>query len=143
MFVSDIRAQKGGLVFTVTPGTLVAQLSQQLSARRIGSMLVLDVEGAVAGIVSERDLVRALASHGAKAMELEARQVMTRDVVTCDPDDSIDQVMETMTQGRFRHLPVVQRGELLGLVSIGDVVKARIAETQHEAAALRAYIVAG
>ncbi len=143
MFVSDILAQKGGLVFTVTPGTSVAQLSQQLSARRIGSVLVLDGEGSVAGIVSERDLVRALASHGAKAMELEARQVMTRDVVTCDPDDSIDQVMQTMTQGRFRHLPVVRHGELLGLVSIGDVVKARLEETKHETEALKAYIVAG
>ncbi|MGZ3340178.1 MAG: CBS domain-containing protein [Reyranella sp.] len=143
MFVSDILAQKGGLVFTVTPGTSVAQLSQQLSTRRIGSVLVLDVEGSVAGIVSERDLVRALASHGAKAMELEARQVMTRDVVTCDPDDSIDQVMQTMTSGRFRHLPVVRHGELLGLVSIGDVVKARLEETKHETEALKAYIVAG
>jgi CBS domain-containing protein len=143
MFVSDILAQKGGLVFTVTPGTSVAQLSQQLSTRRIGSVLVLDGEGAVAGIVSERDLVRALASHGAKAMELEARQVMTRDVVTCDPDDSIDQVMQTMTRGRFRHLPVVRHGELLGLVSIGDVVKARLEETKHETEALKAYIVAG
>jgi CBS domain-containing protein len=143
MFVSDILAQKGGLVFSVTPGTSVAQLAQQLSTRRIGSMLVLDVEGSVAGIVSERDLVRALASHGAKAMELEARQVMTRDVVTCDPDDSIDQVMQTMTSGRFRHLPVVRRGELLGLVSIGDVVKARLEEAKHETEALKAYIVAG
>ena len=143
MFVSDILAQKGGLVFTVTPGTSVAQLSQQLSARRIGSMLVLDGEGSVAGIVAERDLVRALASHGAKAMELEARQVMTRDVVTCDPDDSIDQVMETMTSGRFRHLPVVRHGELLGLVSIGDVVKARLEEAKYETEALKAYIVAG
>ena len=143
MFVSDILAQKGGLVFTVTPGTSVAQLSQQLSARRIGSMLVLDGDGSVAGIVSERDLVRALASHGAKAMELEARQVMTRDVVTCDPDDSIDQVMQTMTSGRFRHLPVVRHGELLGLVSIGDVVKARLEEAKHETEALKAYIVAG
>ena len=143
MFVSDILAQKGGLVFTVTPGTSVAQLSQQLSTRRIGSMLVLDGDGAVAGIVSERDLVRALASHGPKAMELEARQVMTRDVVTCDPDDSIDEVMQTMTSGRFRHLPVVRHGELLGLVSIGDVVKARLEETKHETEALKAYIVAG
>jgi CBS domain-containing protein len=143
MFVSDILAQKGGLVFSVTPGTSVAQLSQQLSTRRIGSMLVLDGEDAVAGIVSERDLVRALASHGAKAMELEARQVMTRDVVTCDPDDSIDEVMQTMTSGRFRHLPVVRHGELLGLVSIGDVVKARLEETKHETEALKAYIVAG
>jgi CBS domain-containing protein len=143
MFVSDILAQKGGLVFSVTPGTSVAQLSQQLSTRRIGSMLVLDGEGVVAGIVSERDLVRALASHGAKAMELEARQVMTRDVVTCDPDDSIDEVMQTMTNGRFRHLPVVRHGELLGLVSIGDVVKARLEEAKHETEALKAYIVAG
>lgn len=143
MFVSDILSQKGGSVFTVTPGTSVAQVSQQLSVRRIGSVLVLDGEGGVIGIVSERDLVRALASHGAKALELEARQVMTRDVVTCDPDDSIDQVMETMTRGRFRHLPVLRHGELLGLVSIGDVVKARIEETTHEAEALKAYIVAG
>jgi CBS domain-containing protein len=143
MFVSDILLQKGGLVFTVTPGTSVAQVSQQLSVRRVGSVLVLDGEGAVTGIVSERDLVRALASHGAKAMELEARQVMTRDVITCDPDDSIDQVMQTMTRGRFRHLPVVRHGELLGLVSIGDVVKARLEETKHETEALKAYIVAG
>ena len=104
---------------------------------------MLDGEGGVAGIVSERDLVRALASHGAKALELEARQVMTRDVVTCDPDESIDNVMEIMTRGRFRHLPVVRRGELLGLVSIGDVVKSRLEETRHEAEALKAYISAG
>jgi CBS domain-containing protein len=143
MFVSDILVQKGGLVFSVTPGTSVAQISQQLSTRRIGSVLVLHDDSSVAGIVSERDLVRAFASHGAKAMELEARHVMTRDVVTCDPDDSIDQVMGTMTRGRFRHLPVVRHGELLGLVSIGDVVKARLEEAAHETEALKAYIVAG
>lgn len=143
MFVSDILSQKGGLVFTVTPGTSVAQVSQQLSTRRVGSVLVLDEQGAVIGIVSERDLVRALASHGAKAMELEARDVMTREVVSCDPDDSIDHVMEVMTRGRFRHVPVVRYGELLGLVSIGDVVKARLEETRHETEALRAYIVTG
>ncbi len=97
----------------------------------------------VAGIVSERDLVRAFASHGADAMDLEAGKIMTRDVVTCDPDDSIDHVMEQMTRGRFRHLPVVRHGELLGLVSIGDVVKARLEEAHHETEALKAYIVAG
>ncbi|WP_395710045.1 CBS domain-containing protein [Reyranella sp.] len=143
MFVSDILSQKGTTIFTVVPATSVAEIAQQLSARRIGSVLVLDVAGSVAGIVSERDLVRALARHGAKALELEARQVMTRDVVTCDPDDSIDSVMQTMTEGRFRHIPVVRRGELLGLVSIGDVVKARLEETRHETEALKAYIVAG
>jgi CBS domain-containing protein len=143
MFVSDILSRKGGLVYTITPGTSVAQISQQLSTRRIGSVLVLDAEGSVAGIVSERDLVRAFASHGAAAMDFEAGKIMTRDVVTCDPDDSIDHVMEQMTRGRFRHLPVVRHGELLGLVSIGDVVKARLEEARHETEALKAYIVAG
>jgi CBS domain-containing protein len=141
MFVSDILTQKGAQIFSVTPDALVSQISQQLSTLRIGSVLVVDGDNSLAGIVSERDLVRAMASHGAKAMELEARHVMTRGVVTCDPDDSIDLVMETMTQGRFRHLPVVRHGELLGLVSIGDVVKARLEETKHETEALKAYIV--
>ncbi|CAN5148321.1 CBS domain-containing protein [soil metagenome] len=143
MFVSDILTQKGGLVFTVTLGTTVAQIAQQLGTRRIGSVLVMADTDTVAGIVSERDLVSALSRHGASALELEARQVMTRDVVSCHPDDSIDHVMQLMTNGRFRHLPVVHRGELLGLVSIGDVVKARLEEARHETEALRAYIVAG
>jgi CBS domain-containing protein len=143
MFVSDILTQKGGLVFTVTPGTTVTQIAKQLGIRRIGSVLVMADADTVVGIVSERDLVRALSRHGAAALEFEAREVMTRDVVTCHPDDSIDHVMQVMTNGRFRHLPVVHHGELLGLISIGDVVKARLEETQHETEALRAYIVAG
>ncbi len=142
MFVSDILSQKGGLVFSVTPRTTLAQITDQLSTRRIGSVLVLEGEDHVEGIVSERDVVRALAQQGTAALELEAREIMTRDVVTCDPDDSIEQVMATMTRGRFRHLPVVRHGELLGLVSIGDVVKARLEETAHETEALKAYIVA-
>ena len=143
MFVSDILSQKGGLVFTVTMATTVAQIAQQLGTRRIGSVLVMADADTVAGIVSERDLVSAVSRHGAAALDLEARQVMTRDVVTCHPDDSIDHVMEMMTTRRFRHVPVVHRGELLGLVSIGDVVKARLEEARHETEALRAYIVAG
>ena len=143
MFVSDILTQKGGLVFTVSAGTTVAQIAQQLSTRRIGAVLVMGVNDEVAGIVSERDLVRAMSLHGAAALELEARHVMTREVVTCDPDDLLDLIMETMTRGRFRHLPVVRHGELLGVVSIGDVVKARLEEARHETEALKAYIVAG
>jgi CBS domain-containing protein len=142
MFVSDILSQKGGGVFTASPGATLAEVAQQLSARRIGSVLVLEGKDHVAGILSERDVVRALARHGATALGFEVREVMTRDVVTCDPDDSIEDVMATMTRGRFRHLPVVRHGELLGLVSIGDVVKARLEETAHEAEALKAYIVA-
>ncbi len=114
-----------------------------LVTRRIGSVLVLDANGKIAGIISERDVVRALSKQGAAAMSLRVAEAMTSDVVFCDPDDSIDQVMETMTSGRFRHLPVVRRGELYGLVSIGDVVKARLEDARHEAEALKAYIVAG
>jgi CBS domain-containing protein len=143
MFVSDILSQKGGLVFTVTPGTTLAQIAQQLSTRRIGSVLVMADAERVAGIVSERDLVRALSSHGDKALELEAREVMTRNVQTCHPDDPIEWVMEVMTRGRFRHLPVLDHDELIGLISIGDVVKARLEEARHETEALKAYIVAG
>ncbi|CAN5921718.1 CBS domain-containing protein [soil metagenome] len=143
MFVSDILSQKGGLVYSVAPEMVVAEVAKQLNARRVGSVLVLNEASSVVGIVSERDLVSAMATHGLKALELEAHQIMTRDVITCDPDDSIDEVMQSMTNGRFRHLPVVQRGELLGIVSIGDVVKARLQETKHETEALKAYIVAG
>jgi CBS domain-containing protein len=142
MFVSDILAQKGGVVYSVTPNASIAEVVQQLSVRRIGSVLVLDGDD-VAGIVSERDIVRVMAKQGAAALGLEVRQVMTRGVVTCHPDESIDEVMQTMTSGRFRHLPVVHHGELLGLVSIGDVVKARLEEARVETEALKAYIVAG
>ena len=143
MFVSDILGTKGGLVYTISPGTSVAQAAAQLSTRRIGSLVVVDKHGDVAGIVSERDVVRALAQFGDLALDRDVGEIMTRDVVTCDPDDSIDEIMAAMTRGRFRHVPVVKHGELYGLVSIGDVVKARLEEQAHEAEALRAYIVAG
>ena len=143
MFVSDILTQKGTSVHSVVPTASVAEVSQQLSARRIGSVLVIDADGSVHGIVSERDVVRALASDGAAALGLEVSRIMTRDVVTCDPDDAIEDVMQAMTSGRFRHVPVVRHGDLLGLVSIGDVVKARLTEARYEAEALKAYIVAG
>ncbi len=143
MFVSDILAQKGGLVFTITPGTTVAQAAAQLTTRHIGSLIVLDKNGDVAGIVSERDLVRALSQFGQAALGREVGEIMTRSVITCDPDDPVDEVLTNMTQGRFRHVPVVRHGELYGLISIGDVVKARLEETAHETEALRAYIVAG
>lgn len=142
MFVSDILAQKGNFVFTVTPDATVAQVAQELSARRIGAVLVLEDADTVIGVVSERDLVRVLSERGAAALDLRAREIMTGAVVTCDPDDSIDEVMAAMTRGRFRHVPVVRHGELLGLVSIGDVVKARLVEAEVETEALRAYIVA-
>jgi CBS domain-containing protein len=143
MFVSDILTQKGGRVFAIAPEAALTDAVDMLVTRRIGSVLVLDGNGNIAGIISERDVVRALSKKGAAAMSLRVDEAMTSDVVVCDPDDSIDQVMETMTSGRFRHLPVVRRGQLYGLVSIGDVVKARLEDARHEAEALKAYIVAG
>ena len=142
MFVSDILTQKGARVFAITPDVALADAVDMLVTRRIGSVLVLDANGTIAGIISERDVVRAIAKQGATAMSLRVAEAMTTDVVVCDPDDSIDQVMAVMTSGRFRHLPVVRRGELYGLVSIGDVVKARLEDARHEAEALKAYIVA-
>ena len=142
MFVSDILAQKGGRVYSIAPDTTLADAVALLATRRIGSVLVLDANSNIAGIMSERDIVRAIASQGAAALSLRVAEAMTADVVVCDPDDSIDHVMETMTSGRFRHLPVVRHGELYGLVSIGDVVKARLEDARHEAEALKAYIVA-
>ena len=143
MFVSDILTAKGGLVHTITPGTSVAQVAAQLTARRIGSLLVLDKNGDVAGIVSERDLVRAFTHHGHLALARDVTEIMTRDVVSCDPDDLVDDVLAIMTNNRFRHVPVVRYGELYGLISIGDVVKARLEEAAKETEALRNYIVAG
>jgi CBS domain-containing protein len=142
MFVSDILTQKGARVFTIAPEASLAGAVDMLVTRRIGSVLVMDTNGNIAGIISERDVVRAISSQGAAAMSLRVAEAMTAEVVVCDPDDSIDQVMEVMTSGRFRHLPVVRHGELYGLVSIGDVVKARLEDARHEAEALKAYIVA-
>jgi CBS domain-containing protein len=143
MFVSDILAHKGGLVFTVPPSATLSEVTRQLSTRRIGAVLVVDRLDQVVGIVSERDLVHAVAVHGSAALGLVAAEVMTREVVSCDPDDPIERVMEIMTSGRFRHLPVVRNAELLGLISIGDVVRLRLEEATHETEALKAYIVAG
>jgi CBS domain-containing protein len=142
MFVSDILTQKGARVFTVAPEASLADAVDMLATRRIGSVLVIDASGNIAGIISERDVVRAISNQGAAAMSLRVAAAMTTEVVICDPDDSIDQVMAVMTSGRFRHLPVVRHGELYGLVSIGDVVKARLEDARHEAEALKAYIVA-
>ena len=96
--------------------------------------------GHIAGILSERDIVRALAEHGTAALALPVGQVMTRNVTTCGEDDTIANIMEKMTAGKFRHMPVVAKGKLVGLVSIGDVVKQRVDEIEHESEALREYI---
>jgi CBS domain-containing protein len=140
MFVSDILAQKGNRVIAVTPDETLTSAIATLSARRIGAVLVLDAAKSVIGVLSERDILHALARRAADALTLRVSDVMTSPVITCDPDDTVEHVMEVMTDNRFRHLPVVRRGSLLGVVSIGDVVKCRIDETRQEAEVLRQYI---
>jgi CBS domain-containing protein len=140
MFVSDILMQKGDRVIAARPDEMLASAVATLSARRIGALLVLNDDGRLMGILSERDVLHAVARQSADALALRVADVMTTPVVTCDPDDTVEHVMQLMTDNRFRHLPVVRRGALLGVVSIGDVVKCRIDETRREAEVLREYI---
>ncbi len=140
MNVEAILAAKGGEVVTIEPTADLAAATQLLSANRIGAVLIRGAGGHIAGILSERDIVRALSQHGSAALALPVGQVMTREVMTCTEDETIGDVMERMTSGKFRHLPVVSKGKLVGLISIGDVVKQRVDEIEHESEALKDYI---
>lgn len=140
MNVQAILAAKGGEVVCIEPTADLAAAAQLLSSHRIGAVLIQGAGGYIIGILSERDIVRALSQHGASALSLPVAQVMTRDVMTCAEDDSIASIMEKMTTGKFRHMPVVNKGKLVGLISIGDVVKQRVGEIEQESDALRDYI---
>ncbi|MEG6509877.1 CBS domain-containing protein [Methyloligella sp. 2.7D] len=128
---------------TVTPEASLLQVADLLTERGIGCVVVAEDGGNVVGIISERDIVRALGKRGAKVLEEPVSSCMTKDVVSCREADTIEQLMSEMTAHRFRHMPVVERGQLAGLVSIGDVVKMRIAAAEMEAAAMRDYIATG
>ena len=143
MTVGRIISEKGAEVATVPPSASLADVAATLSERKIGAVVVVDADGSIKGIVSERDLVRAVAKHGGHCLEMTASDWMTAEVVTCTPEDTVNEVMQKMTAGRFRHLPVVVDGKLGGIVSIGDVVKRRIAEIESEATSLREYIATG
>jgi CBS domain-containing protein len=144
MSVAHILTHKGSGVVTVVPGDDVASICRILAENRVGAAVVTDpATGAIAGIVSERDIVRALARHGAGAVARPVSEFMTREVITCSPADSIDTLMEIMTQRRIRHVPVVIDGRLAGIVSIGDVVKQRIEDAEREAAEIKRYIAEG
>jgi len=140
MNVKAILAAKGGEIVCIEPTADLAAATQLLSANRIGAVLIRGAGGHIAGILSERDIVRALSQHGAGALSLPVGQVMTREVTTCNEEDNIATIMERMTAGKFRHMPVVSAGKLVGLISIGDVVKIRVDEIEHESEALRDYI---
>ncbi len=142
MTVAAILRQKAGETVTVTPQASLADVTGVLTERRIGAVPVLE-GGALAGIISERDIIRCLARHGAGALDLTAADAMTRSVQTVTPQTTIGQAMATMTSGRFRHLPVIAEGQMVGIISIGDVVKARLDDQAHEVETLRAYVAGG
>ena len=142
MTIQSILREKGGDVFSVGPGEDATAVAQALAQHRIGAALVRDKEGAVLGIVSERDIVRALAREGTAALAHTARELMTADLVTAAPETSVAEALALMTNHRCRHLPVMEGGRLVGMISIGDLVKARIAEAEEEAESLRAFVTA-
>ncbi len=123
-------------IITIKPTDLVRAATEILAKNRIGAVIVSNDGASVDGILSERDVVRALGTKGISILDLRAADLMTATVIACHPEDTAISVMERMTDGRFRHMPVVEGGRMIGVISIGDVVKARIAEIQHENTAL-------
>lgn len=140
MNVKDILAAKGRDVVVIEPTANLHSAAKLLASRKIGAIVILGAGRRIAGILSERDIVRAVAVGGTTALDLPVGQAMTRDVMTCSADDTCAEIMERMTRGKFRHLPVVQDGKMVGLISIGDVVKQRVEEIERESDAMRDYI---
>ena len=140
MIVNHILSLKGRDVATIDPNRTLSEAARVLAERRIGALLIVDGQRPVSGIISERDIVRAVANLGAKALDEPVSRFMTEKVLTCTGETSINHVMELMTQQKFRHVPVVEGGRLVGIVSIGDVVKERLGEVEAEAEAIKEYI---
>lgn len=143
MLVKQIFKQKDSRIVTVRPDDTIATAAEVLKRENIGALMVLGPGGELAGILSERDIVRAMPQHGPDLFSLRVAQLMTRDVVTCSSQDRVHDLMKKMTSGRFRHLPVIDDGKLTGIISIGDVVKSRLEELEAEASQLRDYIASG
>ena len=141
MTVSTILAAKGREVTTIEPGATMKSAVALLAEKRIGAVIVLGADHRIVGILSERDIVSALAERGAGALDEPVSRAMTRKVATCTETETIASLMERMTEGKFRHLPVVDQGRLVGIVSIGDVVKHRLQEMERDSAAMRDYIL--
>lgn len=143
MHVERILKDKGSEVVTVAPDASIAEAIDVLNRRGIGALVVSADGDGVAGILSERDLVRALARQGSGLLDRRVSELMTSEVFTCEPGDTVEALMSHMTERRIRHIPVVDGGRLVGVVSIGDVVKNRLEEMEHEAESLREYITRG
>jgi CBS domain-containing protein len=142
VFVSDILILKDSDVVTTGPDETVGATARLMNGRRIGAVVVVDGDDTVIGIISERDVVRGIASKGDAILNTPVRALMTTDVVACTTGETIAGLMKTMTDHRFRHMPVIEDGVLRGMISIGDVVKHRLEETEMEAQALRDYVLA-
>ena len=140
MAVAHILRQKGTSVVTVEPGDSVQTIVDMLARHRIGAVVVVDHAGGIAGIVSERDVVRAMVGDAASVVGKTAGDIMTAKVRTCSPNDSEADLMQMMTESRIRHLPVIANGRVAGMISIGDVVKLRIESMEAEADQMKTYI---
>jgi CBS domain-containing protein len=140
MQVSVLLQAKGATVVTVAPDATTAQVASTLTDHRIGAVIVSADGEHIDGVLSERDIVRALAERGAAVLDEPASALMTADVFTCEPDTTVEQLMTLMTERRFRHVPVLVDGKIAGMISIGDVVKDRISDLEHETQALHSYI---
>ena len=142
MRIADVLRGKGGAVVTINPDATVTELLDGLASHNIGAMVVVGPDG-VKGIVSERDVVRQLHANGASVLSQPVSQIMTSVVSTCSKSDTVDSLTLLMTENRVRHVPVVENGELIGIVSIGDVVKTRMQELESEHQQLQSYITQG
>ncbi len=143
MLVTQLLNAKGRQVFTASPEDTLSAIAALLYSRKVGAFVVSDRVGRVVGIVSERDIVRAIAQQGPESLSRPVSEIMTRDVISAGIDETVEVLLERMTDRRIRHLPVMEGTRLVGIVSIGDLVKAKITAVEHEAQTLKAYITAG
>ncbi|GLK81345.1 CBS domain-containing protein [Methylopila turkensis] len=140
MTLARILALKGSDVVTASPRRTMGDIVKLLAEKRVGAVIIADADGYIAGIISERDVVRTLAQRGADVLADAVSEHMTRAVVTASADETVDEIMDRMTEGKFRHVPIVDGRRLVGMISIGDLVKHRMAMAEAEASAMRDYI---
>jgi CBS domain-containing protein len=143
MNIAQILNAKGRAVSTARPDATLSEIIGKLAEKKIGAIVIVGDNGKVAGIVSERDIIRRLGVAGAAALDEPVSSAMTATVITCHESSTLEEMMEVMTQGRFRHVPVIEEGSLVGIVSIGDVVKHHVAEVEMEVTAMRDYFATG
>ncbi len=143
MNIGQILKAKGRAVATARPDTSLLEIAHKLAQKKIGAIVIVGDKGDVVGIISERDIIRKLGERGPSVLNEPVSETMTANVISCQETSTLDELMEIMTQGRFRHVPVIEDGALVGIVSIGDVVKNHIAEVEMEVTAMRGYFVTG